>query len=174
MLISPPGQVTPIPTRRCSLHSEDEIHDENDHDDEEKTADMENDLSNCLGNNLENLLADKPNELGPMTQSEIASMRKMIEAQRGMLNNAFEQNTQLCMQNAELMKANLEYCRESIRPDAMKKNSFDMTCPAWYCGRAKELDYFLDTLRSTFQSHMHLFLHGDPDKVKDAASCFST
>ena len=32
----------------------------------------------------------------------------------------------------------------------------------------------LDTLRSNFQSHTHSFPHGDPDKVKYAASLFST
>jgi len=91
-----------------------------------------------------------------------------------MLNNAIQQNTQLCVQNAELMEANREYRRESIRPEATKTKIFDLTHPEQYCGGAKELDNFLDTLQSNFQSHAHLFLHGDPDKVKYAASLLST
>jgi hypothetical protein len=49
-----------------------------------------------------------------------------------------------------------------------------MTHPERYCGGAKELDNLLDTLRSNFQSHALLFLHGDPDKAKYAASLLST
>jgi hypothetical protein len=127
---------------------------------------MEDTLSDGLGDNL--------SEPEPTMQSEIASMRKMMEEQREMLNNAIQQNTQLCVQNAELMEANREYRRESIRPEATKTKIFDMTHPERYCGGAKELDNFLDTLRSNFQSHAHLFPHGDPDKVKYAASLLST
>jgi hypothetical protein len=57
----------------------------------------------------------------------------MMEEQREMLNNAIQQNTQLCVQIAELMEANREYSRESIRPEAMKTNIFDMTHPERYC-----------------------------------------
>jgi hypothetical protein len=41
-------------------------------------------------------------------------MQKAMEEQREMLNNAIQQNTQLCVQNAELMEANREHRRESI------------------------------------------------------------
>jgi hypothetical protein len=49
-----------------------------------------------------------------------------------------------------------------------------MTHPKRFCTRAKELDHFLDTLQSNFQSHAHLFPHADPDKVKYAGSLLST
>jgi hypothetical protein len=78
------------------------------------------------------------------------------------------------VQNAELMEANQEYRRESIQPEVTQTKIFDMTHPEWYCGGAKELDNFLDTLRFNLQSHAHLFPHGDPDKVKYAASLFTT
>ena len=90
------------------------MHDENDHNDEENTADMEDDLTDGLGDNLSDILGDNPSEPKPTTQSEIASMRKMMEEQREMLNNAIQQNTQLCVQNAELIEGNREYCRQSI------------------------------------------------------------
>jgi hypothetical protein len=88
-----------------------EIYDEVDHDDEQNTADMEDALSNGLGDNLSDVLGEDPSKPEPTTQSEIVSMPKMMEEQRAMLNNAIQQNTQLCVQNAELMKANREYRR---------------------------------------------------------------
>jgi len=101
-------------------------------------------------------------------------MGKMMEEQWEMLNNAIQQNTQLCVQNAELMEANLEYRRESIRPQSTKTKIFDMTHAERYRSGAKELDNFLDMLRSNFQSHAHLLPPGDPNKVKYAASLLST
>jgi len=88
-LRSPLGRVTPIPTREASVLPEDEIHDEDDHDDEENTANMDDALSDSLGDNL--------SEPEPPTQFEIPSMRKMMEEQREMLNNDIQQNTQLCV-----------------------------------------------------------------------------
>jgi hypothetical protein len=98
----------------------------------------------------------------------------MMEEQREMLNNAIEQNNQLCVQNGKLMEANREYRRESIRPEAKLTKIFDMTHPERYCGGAKELDNFPHTLRSNFQSHANIFPHGDPNKVKYAPSLLST
>jgi hypothetical protein len=135
---------------------------------------MEDAMSDGLGDNLSDILVDNPSEPEPTTQSEITSMRTMIEEQREMLNNAIQQKTQLCVQNAELMEANWEYRRESIRPEATKTKIFNMTHPERYCGGAKELDNFLDTLQSNFQSHADLFPHGDSDKVKYAVSLLST
>jgi len=88
---------------------------------------MEDTLSEGLGDNLSDVLRDNPSDPEPTTQSEIASMEKMMQEQREMLNNAIRQNTQLCVQNAELMEANREYRRESIRPEATKTKLFDMT-----------------------------------------------
>ena len=87
-LWSPLGRVTPILTRGASVLPEDEIHDEDDHDYEENTTDMEDALSDGLGDNLSDVLGDNPSEPEPTMQSEIASMRKMMEEQREMLNNA--------------------------------------------------------------------------------------
>jgi hypothetical protein len=49
-----------------------------------------------------------------------------------------------------------------------------MTHPEWYCGTTKQLDIFLDTLWSNFQSHAHLFPNGDPNKLNYAAILLST
>jgi hypothetical protein len=48
---------------------------------------------------------------------------------------------------------------------------FKIVDPLRYCGRAKELDKFLETLRSTFAFHKHLFPRGNPDQVMYAV-CF--
>ena len=170
----PLGQVTSDFSRRASVFLEDEINDEDDHDNEENTADTEDALSDGLGDNLSDVLGNNPSEPEHTTQSEIASMRKMMKEQRETLNNAIEQSTQLCVQNAEVREANLEYRRESVRPEAMKTKIFDMTHPERCCGGVTYLDNFLDTLRSNFQSHAHLFPHGVPNKVKYAASLLST
>jgi len=173
-LRSPLGRVTLILTWGASVLPEDELRDEDNQVDDENTAVMEQDLSDGQGDDLSAILGDNPSEPEPTMQSEIASMRKMMEEQREMLNNAIQQNTQLCVQNAELMETNREYRRESIGPEPMKMKIFDMTHPERYCGRAKELDNFLDTIRSNFQSHGDVFLHGDPNKVNYAASHLST
>jgi len=78
------------------------------------TADMEDELSDALGDNLSDVLPDNPSEPEVTMQSEIAFMRKMMEEPRDMLNNGIQQNTQLCVQNAKLMETNREYHRESI------------------------------------------------------------
>ena len=49
-----------------------------------------------------------------------------------------------------------------------------MVDPLQHCGGAKELDKFLETLPSNFESHKHLFPRGDPDQVKYAVSILDT
>ena len=93
----PLGRVTPILSRSASVLPEDQIHDEDDHDKEENTADMEDALSDGLRDNLSDVLGDNPSEPEPTAQSKLTSMRKMMEEQREMLNNAIQQNTQLCV-----------------------------------------------------------------------------
>jgi hypothetical protein len=46
--------------------------------------------------------------------------------------------------------------------------------PLQYCSGAKELDKFLETVRSNFASHKHLFPRGDPEEVKYAVSLLNT
>jgi hypothetical protein len=174
ILRSPLGQETPILTQGTSVLPVDEIYDADDHDDVENTPDQEDALCDDLCNNLSDVLDDNPREPEPTTQSEISSMRKMMEQQREKRNNAIQQNTQLCVQNAEMMETNRGHHSESIRQAATKTKILDMIHPEWYCGGAKVLDNFLYTLRSNVQSHAHLFAHGDLDNVKYSASLPST
>jgi hypothetical protein len=75
----PLGQVTAILTRGACILPKDELHEEEDHDNEENSADIEDALSNSPGDNL--------SEPELTTQSELVSMRKMMEEQREMFNN---------------------------------------------------------------------------------------
>jgi len=51
-----------------------------------------------------------------------------------------------------------------------RPNIYKMVDPVRFCGGAKELDGFLDALRSNFNSHSHLFPRGGADHVKYAIS----
>jgi len=63
----------------------------------------------------------------------------------------------------------LDRSRATAKPENPGNQSkiFKMVDPLRYCGGAKELDKFLETLRSNFASHKHLFPRGDPDQVND-------
>jgi hypothetical protein len=56
----PHGRVIPIFTGGASVLPQHEIHDKDDHDEEEHTADMEDALKYDLGDNLSNILGDHP------------------------------------------------------------------------------------------------------------------
>jgi len=169
-LRSPLRWVTPILTWGATVHLEDEIHDENDHDKADSTANMDEDLINGQGVNVSDILGDNRSEPTPTMQSKIASMRKMTEELREIPHNAIQQNTQLSVQNAELMEAYQEDRRESIQPEATNMTIIDMAQPERYCSRAKELHNFLDASWSNFHSPAHSFQHGDLDNVKYSAS----
>jgi hypothetical protein len=49
-----------------------------------------------------------------------------------------------------------------------------MVDPLQSCSGANELDMFLETVRSNFASHKHLFPIGDPEQVKNAVSFLNT
>jgi hypothetical protein len=83
------------------------------------------------------------------------SMWKMMEEWWEMVNNAIQQNTQLCVQNANLMDANQEYYGQSIRPEETTMQISDMNHPERYWGGVHQHDNFLDMLQSNFQSHAH-------------------
>jgi len=101
-------------------------------------------------------------------------MQQTMEKQREMLFNAIQQNTQICVQTAEMMEANREYRRKSIRPAATSTTMIDMTYWQQYCGGATELNNVLDKVWSNCQSHTHLLLHGNSNTLTYAVSLRST
>jgi len=84
--------------------------------------------------------------------------RKRMAAERERM--AAEQD-QWAAERAERTK------RSTVGP---RLNIYKMVDPVRFCGGAKELDRFLDALRSNFNSHSHLFPPGGPDHVKYAIS----
>jgi len=135
---------------------------------------MEKIQSDGKGDDLGNILENNLSEPKITRLTEIESMSKMFDEQWEMLNNAIQQNTQLYVQDAKLMKTNQEYRRESIRWEEMNSQIFDLTHPEQYYAGVKEHDYFVDTLRSNFQSHEHLYPLRDTDSLKYAVSILRT
>jgi len=70
------------------------------------------------------------------------------------------------------MLTELDLSRTINRPQNTGNQSkiFKMVDPLRYYGGAKELEKFLETLRSHFASHKYLLPRGDPDQVKYAVS----
>jgi hypothetical protein len=100
--------------------------------------------------------------------------REMLEQNRMLLKLLFEQQAEWKEERTRML-SELDRSRATQRPENAGNQSkiFKMVDPLRYCGGAKELDKFLETLRSNIDSHKHLFPRGDPDEVKYAVS-FST
>jgi len=114
---------------------------------------MNNDLSAYLGDNLSDVQGDNQRKPKPTMQSDIASMRKMMEDQREVLQNSKLQHTQLSVQNAEKTESNRKSRREFTRQVAMKTIILDMTHTELYSRGAQALHNLLDKLRSNVLSH---------------------
>jgi len=88
----------------------------------------------------------------PTAPSRI-NLEEMVERQQKMIKFLFEHNTKL-----------LEPRRSST---SHVTDKFKMAQPKRYCGGDRELETYLGSLRSNFQTHKHLF-HDDMDKVQYA------
>jgi len=98
----------------------------------------------------------------------------MLLQNRRLLKLLFKQQAEWKVERTRML-TKLDRSRTIERPENPGNQSkiFKIVYPLRYCGGAKELDKFLETLRSNFASHKHLFPRGDPDHVKYAV-CFST
>jgi len=168
-LQSPLHRVTPILTWWASSLLEDEMNQVSNHDNKENTADIDDNHSDGLVNDLSDVLSNYLSEPESTMPSGITSMCKMLEEPQEMLNNAIQQNALLCTQNAELIEVNCESHRESIWTEAMKTKIFNMTGLEQYCGGAKELDNFLDMLWSNYESYVYSCPHGYLEQGKPGA-----
>ena len=74
------------------------------------------------------------------------------------------------------MLTELDCCRIIDKPEnpGTQSKICKVVDPIRYCGRVNELDKFLETLRSKFASHKHLFPGGDHKQVKYAVSFLDT
>jgi len=156
-LYSPLGWLTTSLTRRSSVLQVDAIYQESEHDKEEDTADMHDDITDSLGNNW--------SKSDVTTQCRIAPMWKTMDELCKMLNIAIQHNTPLCSQNAKPIEANQEYRRESIQPESTNAKILHMAHPERHCSRANEFHNSRNRLHSTFQSHVRIFPYTYPNRV---------
>jgi len=171
------GRMTRIPTARSSVLLEEEIiddggngdaqyHDEDDVPSDEYKEDDE-----------------EPAHHEPETHTDdVISMitdddNKEMMAQNQMpLKLLFEQQAEWKKERTWML-AELDRSRPTERNNTSEPTQskiFKMVDPVWCWGGAKELYEFLESLRSNFDSHNHLFPKGGPDRVNYAISFLDT
>ena len=101
--------------------------------------------------------------------------KERLELNRMLLKLWFKQDADWKEERTRML-TELDRSGTIDRPENSRNQSqiFKTVDPLGYCGGAKELDKFLETLRSNFAWHNHLFPRGDPDKVKYAVSFLDT
>jgi hypothetical protein len=171
------GRITPIPTARVSVLPEDEIIDDGgngdaQHHDEEDIPSDEDEEDN-----------EEPAHPEPETHTnDILSMitdddnKEMMAQNRMLLKLLFEQQADWKEERTRML-AELDHSQPTERNETSEPTQlkiFKMVDPVRYCGGAKELDKFLESLRSNFDSHKHLFPKGGPDRVKYVISFLDT
>jgi len=110
--------------------------------------------------------------LAKITQSE---HKMMVKQNRLLLKLLFEQQAEWKEVRSWVL-TELDSNRATDRQEfpAIQSKMFKMVESRWYCGGTKEQDKFLNTFRSNFASHKHLFPKGDPNQVKYAVSSLDT
>jgi len=100
---------------------------------------------------------------------------EMLQQNRMLLKLLFQQQAEWKEERTQML-TELNLSRTIDRPENPENLSkiFKMVDPLRYCSGAKEQDKILETLRSNFASHKHLFPRGDPDQVKYAVSFLDT
>jgi len=102
--------------------------------------------------------------------------KEMMAQKRMLLKLLFERQAEWKEQRTRML-AVLDRSRPTERNETSEPTQlkiFKMVDPVRYCGGAKEFDKFLESLRSNFDSHKHLFPKGGPDLVKYAISFLDT
>jgi hypothetical protein len=173
-----PSRITPIPTGCVSILLEDEIIDDNHadtlfhkeaHDPGDEDEDADEDTS-TLPEGVDNRGRD--NILSKITEDD---QKEMLEENRMLLKLLLEQQAEWKNERTRML-TELDSSRtidSPVNPGNQSKIFYTVD-PLWYCGGAKEMYNFLETLRSTLASHKQLFPTGDPDQVKYTVSFFDT
>jgi hypothetical protein len=156
--ISEPAESTSADSNNSNNPVETQVHEEaRDPDDEDKDKDDSTLLETADNRGQDDILSK-------ITEDD---QKEMLQQNRMLLKLLFEQQAE--WKERTRMLSELDRSRATDRPEDPGNQSkiFKMVDPLRYCGRAKELDKFLETLRSNFASHKHLFPRGDPDQVND-------
>jgi hypothetical protein len=169
------SRITSIPTGCVSVLPEDDIFDDDpavtqvhqgahDPDDEDEDNDKDN---STLQEGEHNRRSD--DILSKITEG---NQKEMLEQNWILLKLLFVQQAEWKEERARMLT---EFARSRItdRPENPRNQSkfFKMVDSLRYCCGAKALDMFLETFRSNFPSHKHLFPRRYPDQVKYAV-CF--
>jgi len=101
---------------------------------------------------------EEPNEAKNEVAREDAVKDTRSEITRANLIDIIAEQRSMLQRRNELMQTTLAARRK-------KTEVFAMVDPAYYCGGAPQLDRFSNQLRMNFNSHEHLFLRGDADRV---------
>jgi len=173
------GRITPIPTPRVSVLPEDEIiHDggngkAQDHDKREEDVLSDDDEEDD----------DEPPHPEPETHTDdVLSMitdhdnKEMMAQNRMLLKPLFEQQVEWNEERTRML-ADLDQSQPTVRNETTEPTQstiIKIVDPVQYWGGAKELDKFLESLRSNCDSHKRLFSKLGPDRVKYAISFLDT
>jgi len=172
------SRITPIATGRVSLLPEDEtndddptetqVHEEARHPDDEDEDEDQDDPTLPEGE-------DNRGREDILSKFTDYDQKEMLEQNRMLLKLLFKQEAEWKEERTRML-TELDRSRtiERLENPGNQCKIFKMVDPLRYCGGAKELDKFLETLRSNFASHKHLFPRGDSDQVKYAVSFLDT
>ena len=158
----------PIPMSWFSVVPEDEINDDDPAETQfqEEACDPEDEVEDENDSTLPEGEDNRGREdiLSNITEDD---QQEMLEQNRMLLKLLFEQQAEWKEERTRML-TELDRSRTIDRPENPGNQSkiFKMVDPLRYCGGAKELDKFLETLRSNFASHKHLFPRVNPDQVK--------
>jgi len=167
------GRITPIPTARVLVLPEVEFIDDGGNGDGQALDEREENVPT----NEDEEDNDEPAHSEPETHTDdVLSMmtdndnKAMMSQHRMLLKLLFEQQTEWKEEHTlmlvEVRRSLPTEQNETTEPTELR--IFKMVYPVRYCGGVKELDKFLECLRSNFDSHKHLFPKGGPDWVKYA------
>jgi hypothetical protein len=162
--ISEPAENTSGNSNNSKNPVETQVHEEaRDPDDEDKDKDKDKDKDDStLPETVDHRGRD--DILSKITEDD---QKEMLEQNRMLLILLFEQQAEWKEERTRML-SELDRSGATDRPENSGNQSkiFKMVDPLRHCGGAKELDKFLETLRSNFASHKHQFPRGDPDQVK--------
>jgi len=170
------GRITPIPTARVSVLLADEIIDDGGngdaqhHDEEDVTSDEDEEDEELAHPEPETHTDDVLSMITDHDNKEMMAQNRMLL--KLLIEQQAEWKEERTRMLAELDRSRPTEQNETSEPTQSK--ILKMVDPVRYCGGAKELDKFLESQRSNFDSHKHLFPKGGPDRVKYAISFLDT
>jgi len=166
--------MTPIPTVLVSVLPEDEINDDDPTETQVQDAAHDNDHQDEDNDKDDSTIPEAKDHWGRhniLKQITEDDEKEMLEHNGMLIKLLFEQEAKWMGQRTRML-TKLDRFRTVDRPvsPGIQSKIFQLIDPLWYYGEARKLDNFLETLKSNFASHKHLFPRGDPNQVMYAVS----